>query len=103
MLGYRRRLLALAEKLAPARLGALRRAWWQRRMYVYVTPGPLLVERALADFPDEIKELGRQCRIIRTKARGGGGSWPMAVAIARRIASICGASARPRHPDTSII
>ena len=76
MLGYRRRLLALAEKLAPARLGALRRAWWQRRMYVYVTPGPLLVERALADFPDEIKELGRQCRIIRTKARGGGGFYP---------------------------
>ena len=72
----RRRLLAFAEDLGAARLTALRRAWWQRRIYLYVTPGDVLVERALADFPDEIKELGRRCRIIRTEARAGGGFHP---------------------------
>ena len=42
-------------------------------MYLYVTPGELLVERALHGFPEEIRELGRGCRIIRTSARSGGG------------------------------
>jgi hypothetical protein len=73
VLTVRRRLLAFAEDLGPDRLAALRRAWWQRRIYVYVTPGDILVARALADFPDEIKELGRRCRVIRTEARAGGG------------------------------
>jgi hypothetical protein len=76
VLPIRRRLLAFAEDLGAARLAALRRAWWQRRIYLYVTPGEILVERALADFPDEIKELGRRCRIIRTEARSGGGFYP---------------------------
>lgn len=76
MLSIRRRLLAFAEDLGAARLAAFRRAWWQRSVYLYVTPGELLVERALADFPDEIKELGRRCRIIRTEARSGGGFYP---------------------------
>jgi hypothetical protein len=76
MLPIRRRLLAFAEGLGSARIAALRRAWWQRRIYLYVTPGDVLVERALADFPDEIKELGRRCPIIRTEARAGGGFYP---------------------------
>jgi hypothetical protein len=76
VLPIRRRLLAFAENLGSARLAALRRGWWQREIYLYVTPGDVLVERALADFPDEVKELGRRCRIIRTQARSGGGFYP---------------------------
>lgn len=76
MLAYRRRVLSLAEKLGPDALARLRRAWWRRRMYVYVTPGEQLVELALAGFPEDIKALGRGCRIIRTDARGGGGFYP---------------------------
>ena len=41
-----------------------------------MTPGDLLVERALRGFPDEVRALGRRCRIIRTNARGGGGFYP---------------------------
>jgi hypothetical protein len=43
VLPIRRRLLAFAEDLGAARLAALRRAWWQRRIYLYVTPGEILV------------------------------------------------------------
>lgn len=76
MPSIRRQALALAERLGPARLEAMREAWWQRKVFVYVTPGAVLVERALAGFPDEIRELGRGCRIIRTNARYGGGFYP---------------------------
>jgi hypothetical protein len=69
-------MLALAERLPPERLHALRRAFWSRRMYVYVTPGEDLVERALAGFPDDVRALGRACRIHRTNARSGGGYYP---------------------------
>jgi hypothetical protein len=69
-------MLALAEKLGPDRLRALREAWWARHMYVYVTPGETLVERALAGFPDDVRALGRKCRIVRTDARYGGGFYP---------------------------
>ena len=75
-MSYRRRILALAEKLGSARMHGLREAWWQRHVFVYVTPGPLLVERALADFPDDIKALGSRCTIVRTDARYGGGFYP---------------------------
>jgi hypothetical protein len=76
VLTYRRRMLSLAEKLRAGGLARLRRAWWQRHVYVYVTPGELLVERALAGFPDDVRALGRRCKIIRTDARGGGGFYP---------------------------
>jgi len=76
MAGYRRSLLALAERLPPARLATLRRAWWARRMYVYVTPGEELARLALAGFPDDVRALGMRCRIHRTNARGGGGYYP---------------------------
>jgi hypothetical protein len=66
-------MLALAERLPPEQLASLRRSWWDRGMYVYVTPGEELVQRALAGFPDEVRALAGQCRIIRTNARGGGG------------------------------
>ena len=69
-------MLALAEKLPPEQLRRMREQWWKRRMFVYVTPGEALVERALAGFPDEIRALGRACRVIRTDARGGGGFYP---------------------------
>jgi len=68
-----RALLALAERLPPDQLAALRRAWWAKRRYVYVTPGEELVERALRGFPDDVRALAGRCRIIRTDARGGGG------------------------------
>ena len=76
VLPTRRRMLSLAEKLGPDGLARLRRLWWQRQIYAYVTPGEVLVERALAGFPDDVKALGRRCKIIRTDARGGGGFYP---------------------------
>ena len=63
----------MAERLPPDQLAALRRAWWSRQTYVYVTPGEELVRRALAGFPDDVRALAGRCRIIRTPARGGGG------------------------------
>jgi len=69
-------LLALAERLPAERLGAVRAALAPRPRYVYVTPGEVLVERALRGFPPEVRELAGRCRIIRTDARGGGGFYP---------------------------
>jgi hypothetical protein len=66
-------MLALAETLGTDRLRVLREAWWAKRKYVYVTPGEALVERALAGFPEDVRALGRKCRIVRTDARYGGG------------------------------
>ncbi len=54
----------------------VRRSLWRRQMYVYVTPGDVLVERALRGFPEDVRALGRRCRIIRTNARYGGGFYP---------------------------
>ena len=76
MAGFRRAILSLAERLPRRRLDALRRAWWRRQGYVYVTPGPELAARALAGFPDDVRALALRCRIIRTDARGGGGFYP---------------------------
>ena len=69
-------MLALAERLPRDDLDGLRRAWWGAHLFVYVTPGPELVERALAGFPAEVRALGRRCRVIRTNARYGGGFYP---------------------------
>jgi hypothetical protein len=76
VLDYGRRMLSLAETLPPSRLALMRENWWRKRTYVYVTPGEELVERALQGFPDEVRALGRRCRVIRTEARGGGGFYP---------------------------
>ena len=76
MIRYRRAVLSAVERLARGRLDGLRRSLWRRRAYVYVTPGDVLVERALRGFPEEVRSLGRRCRIIRTNARGGGGFYP---------------------------
>jgi hypothetical protein len=69
-------MLSAVERLSGRRLPDLRRSLWRRQMYLYVTPGEALVERALRGFPDEVRELGRRCRIIRTNARYGGGFYP---------------------------
>jgi len=69
-------MLSLAEKLPPQKLRQMRDVWWKRRMFVYVTPGDVLVERALAGFPEDVRALARKCRVIRTDARGGGGFYP---------------------------
>src|SRR5688500_19917607 len=69
-------MLSAVERLSRGRLGDLRRSLWRRRAYLYVTPGDVLVERALRGFPEEVRALGRRCRIIRTNARGGGGFYP---------------------------
>lgn len=76
MIRYQRALLSAVERLSRGRLGDLRRSLWRRRAYLYVTPGAVLVERALRGFPEEVRALGRRCRIIRTNARGGGGFYP---------------------------
>jgi hypothetical protein len=69
-------MLSAVERLSGGRLNDLRRSLWRRQAYVYVTPGDVLVERALRGFPDEVRTLGRRCRIIRTPARAGGGFYP---------------------------
>ena len=66
-------MLVLAERLPAEPLASMRRSWWEKRRYVYVTPGEELVERALRGFPDDVRALAARCRIIRTDARGGGG------------------------------
>ncbi len=76
MIRYRRAILALAERVSGGKITELRRSLWRRRMYLYVTPGEVLVDRALRGFPDEVRALGGRCRIIRTDARGGGGFHP---------------------------
>lgn len=76
MASYRRAVLSSAERLGRGRLEALRRAWWSRRLYVYVTPGDELARRALRGFPADVRALGERCRIIRTNARYGGGFYP---------------------------
>jgi len=70
-------VLAFAERtLRPQELGGLRDQLWRTQTYLYVTPGPLLVERALEGFPAEVRALGARCRFFRFGARGGGGYWP---------------------------
>lgn len=69
-------MLSAVERLSGGRLNDLRRSLWRRQAYVYVTPGDVLVERALRGFPDEVRTLGRRCKIIRTNARAGGGFYP---------------------------
>jgi len=70
-------VLAFAERVLGARdLGALRDQLWRTHTYLYVTPGPLLVRHALADFPEEVQRLGERCPFYRYDARGGGGYWP---------------------------
>lgn len=54
----------------------LRGALWAFRLYLYVTPGPLLVDRALAVFPEAVRVLGARCPFYRYDARSGGGYWP---------------------------
>jgi hypothetical protein len=70
-------VLAFAERtLRPHELSGLRDQLWRTRTYLYVTPGPLLVERALEGFPAEVRALGARCPFFRYEARGGGGYWP---------------------------
>jgi hypothetical protein len=70
-------VLAFAERtLPPHDLVSLRERLWQSRTYLYVTPGKVLIDRALQGFPEEIRALGRRCPFYRYDARGGGGYWP---------------------------
>src|SRR2546430_3116273 len=70
-------VLAFAERsLRPGELGGLREQLWRTQTYLYVTPGPLLIDRALEGFPREIRALGERCPFFRYDARGGGGYWP---------------------------
>jgi hypothetical protein len=70
-------VLAFAERTLHSRdLGALREHLWRTQTYLYVTPGPLLVERALEGFPAEVRALGARCPFFRYDARGGGGYFP---------------------------
>ena len=71
------RILTSAERtLGPAGMRRLREILWTFRIYVYVTPGPLLVRRALAIFPEPVRTLGARCPFYRYDARAGGGYWP---------------------------
>jgi hypothetical protein len=70
-------VLAFAERtLQPRELAGLREQLWRTQTYLYVTPGPLLIERALEGFPAEVRALGALCPFHRYDARGGGGYWP---------------------------
>src|SRR5438128_2211926 len=70
-------VLAFAERtLRPLELTRLRDQLWRTQTYLYVTPGPVLIERALEGFPPEIRALGARCPFFRYDARGGGGYWP---------------------------
>ena len=70
-------VLAFAERTLPAHeLGRLRDQLWRTRTYLYVTPGPLLIERALTGFPAEVRALAGRCPFRRYDERGGGGYWP---------------------------
>jgi hypothetical protein len=70
-------VLAFAERtLRPLELGGLRDQLWRTQTYLYVTPGPLLIERALEGFPAEVRALGARCPFFRYDARGGGGYRP---------------------------
>jgi hypothetical protein len=70
-------VLAFAERtLAPHELGGLREQLWRTQTYLYVTPGPVLIDRALDGFPPEVRALGARCPFFRYEARGGGGYWP---------------------------
>jgi hypothetical protein len=70
------RVLRSAEaRLSPAGLARLRDLLWAARIYVYVTPGPLLARQALAIFPEPVRALGARCPFFRYDARSGGGYW----------------------------
>lgn len=70
------RVLRSAERrMSPAGLARLRRALSTARIYLYVTPGPLLVQQALAIFPEAVRALGARCPFHRYDARSGGGYW----------------------------
>jgi hypothetical protein len=69
-------MLSAVERFAGGRLDDLRRSFWRRRAYLYVTPGDVLAQRALRGFPEDVRALGLRCRIIRTNARAGGGFYP---------------------------
>jgi hypothetical protein len=70
-------VLAFAERtLRPRELGELREQLWRTQTYLYVMPGPILVEQALEGFPAEVRALGARCPFFRYDARGGGGFWP---------------------------
>src|SRR5207302_10347682 len=68
---------AFAERtLRPTELARLREQLWRTETYLYVTPGPLLSDRALESFASEVRGLGARCPFFRYDARGGGGYWP---------------------------
>jgi len=70
-------VLSFAERtLGPDELAGLREQLWRSQTYLYVTPGPLLIDRALDGFPAEVRALGARCPFFRYDARGGGGYWP---------------------------
>lgn len=69
-------LEAAERDLSPAALARLRQVLWSFRIYLYVTPGPLLVQQALAIFPEPVRALGATCPFYRYDARSGGGYWP---------------------------
>jgi hypothetical protein len=66
-------LRALEATLSARALARLRARLWSRRVYLYVTPPPLLVRQALAPFPADVKRLCRGVAFHRFDARGGGG------------------------------
>jgi hypothetical protein len=72
-----KKALERAERdLSPPRLARLREVLWSARVYLYVTPGPLLAQQALAIFPEPVRALGARCPFYRYDARSGGGYWP---------------------------
>ncbi len=69
-------LRVLEATLDPGALARVRDALWRRRLYLYVTPGPVLVRQALAGFPPAVRRLCADVAVHRIDARGGGGFYP---------------------------
>ncbi len=69
-------LRALEGRLDPDALARVREALWRRRLYLYVTPGRVLVRQAVAPFPLAVRRLCADVALHRIDARGGGGFYP---------------------------
>ncbi len=69
-------LRALEASLDNRGLASARRALWSRRVFLYVTPGPLLVRQALAAFPAALRRRCAGVAFHRHADRGGGGFYP---------------------------
>src|SRR5207244_2462075 len=81
-------VLAFAERtLRPGELVGLREQLWRTQTYLYVTPGPLLIDRALEGFPRRSGRSARAARSFAMTRAAGAGTGPTATRSGSRQAS----------------